>query len=447
MFKKIAIYVRVSTDEQRDRGHSMTAQLTGAKKRALDLYSENALIEIYDDGGYSAKNFDRPAIKRLISDITNNEIETVIFSSLDRISRNLMDLQYFLHHTETYGCSLECITQEVKYHTPEEKMFVLMQGIVAQYELDKVSQRTKAGLSGGLQKGFYIFSTPPYGYSLIDKRLIVNIDRAECVNQIYNLYVNKAWSVQQIQKHLQAFNPETESKWSYNKVYNILKNTAYIGYISYQDTKHYISPIILDQQLWENAQRKLIGGEFTRKGQSKHTYLFKNKIICNACKKPLTGQSTVKKTKTYLYYFCNNKNCSCYRKRILEQKIQEPLLEELVKLSLNFVKQAKQNILKKLQIDTTCKKLDKDIKLRHERLLKVNLMYLEKELAEKEFQDLKRRLHVEIQYFEQEKQLQLDLVNDSVEFINLTVEDKHHFINKHLAPKKFCLLSKSFVQD
>lgn len=111
------------------------------------------------------------------------------------------------------------------------------------------------------------------------------------------------------------------------------------------------------------------------------------------------------------------------------------------------MKQAKQNILKKLQIDTTCKRIEKEIKTRNERLLKVNLMYWENELPEKEFQDLKRRLNVEIQYFENEKQLQLDLVNESVEFKNLTIEEKHHFINKHLPTKYFCLTSKSFVKD
>lgn len=45
-------------------------------------------FEYYVDGGYSGKNLDRPAIKKLINDVMEHKIDTGIVFKLDRISRS-----------------------------------------------------------------------------------------------------------------------------------------------------------------------------------------------------------------------------------------------------------------------------------------------------------------------------------------------------------------------
>ena len=72
MNNKVAIYVRVSTDEQRDNGYSLDSQLRMLKEYA-DKNNYN-IVGIYNDAGYSGKNLMRPEMQRLLKDIEDGKI-------------------------------------------------------------------------------------------------------------------------------------------------------------------------------------------------------------------------------------------------------------------------------------------------------------------------------------------------------------------------------------
>src|SRR5690625_930415 len=89
MAEKVGIYIRVSTEEQ-NLGYSLDAQESMikefAKKKGYEVY------DIYSDGGYSGKNFDRPEIQRLFNDVDNDKIDFILVWKVDRLSRNNTDV-------------------------------------------------------------------------------------------------------------------------------------------------------------------------------------------------------------------------------------------------------------------------------------------------------------------------------------------------------------------
>jgi site-specific DNA recombinase len=91
---EVALYVRVSTEEQRKEGFSLPAQ-----EEMLRKYCESKgykVYDVYNDGGYSGKDFNRPDMQRLLRDSRNNKFDIVLAIAVDRISRNNLDVLTFV---------------------------------------------------------------------------------------------------------------------------------------------------------------------------------------------------------------------------------------------------------------------------------------------------------------------------------------------------------------
>ena len=98
----VGIYVRVSTEEQKDSGCSIEAQLREirnyCKQRNLTIVKE------YNDAGYSAKDLKRPEMERMIDDIKNKRINLVVAVKVDRLTREGYDGQWFLNFCKENYC-------------------------------------------------------------------------------------------------------------------------------------------------------------------------------------------------------------------------------------------------------------------------------------------------------------------------------------------------------
>ncbi|WP_010093949.1 recombinase family protein, partial [Ornithinibacillus scapharcae] len=82
----IAIYVRVSTEEQSKKGYSLRNQIEECKKKA----NTNQTLEYIDDG-YSGEFLERPGLTKLRQDVKEGHISKVICYDPDRLSRKLMN--------------------------------------------------------------------------------------------------------------------------------------------------------------------------------------------------------------------------------------------------------------------------------------------------------------------------------------------------------------------
>jgi site-specific DNA recombinase len=111
---RCAVYTRKSTDE----GLDMEFNLLDAQREACEAYivSQRAegwlLVENrYDDGGVSGGTLERPALKRLLTDVEAGKIDIVLVYKIDRLSRSMLDFLKLVETFERHGVTFVSITQ------------------------------------------------------------------------------------------------------------------------------------------------------------------------------------------------------------------------------------------------------------------------------------------------------------------------------------------------
>lgn len=423
----LAIYIRVSTDEQKDRGHSIKQQTHLALEYIKN--NENTIdYQIYDDAGFSAKTMDRPAMKQLLIDITSGIIDKVIFSAVDRISRNVNNTLYFIEHCAVNNVELVCTTTSVSTATPEDRMLLTMQALFAQLENEKISQRTKAGLLGGLQKGLYsVGGKVPFGYMRIGQSLAVNIYEAESVRHIFQSYAYQDFSVRSLAQHFKnAPVLPNGKKIPSHAISKMLTNTIYIGKIIRSNDAFDVAPPIISEELFSLVQQKL---EKSTHIYTDNPYLFKNKLFCTECKTRMICVSTYKKNKRYLYYMCNIKTCCCYKKRINQEIVFEQLYDQLNKTLqkkswLNAADQLKNNML-----HNKIKSIHRAISQHENKSKRALDLFVHEAIEDHEFYTIKNEALKNIQFLQREiETLSKQLLIPAVSLRELKLEQLKTFI-------------------
>ncbi len=145
---KVAIYVRVSTNEQ----------TTENQVRELIEWADRAgheVVTIYDDNGVSgAKGREyRKEFDKLLKGAVRREFDLVAAWSVDRLGRSLQDLIGFLQELHGAGVDLYLHQQALDTTTPSGRAMFQMMGVFAEFERSMISERVKAGLARTKAKG------------------------------------------------------------------------------------------------------------------------------------------------------------------------------------------------------------------------------------------------------------------------------------------------------
>ena len=112
---RCAIYTRKSTDEGLEQEfNSLDAQRESAELyiRSQQELGWTCLPDRYDDGGYSGGNMERPALKRLMTDIEAGKLDCIVVYKVDRLSRSLMDFARLMETFERKKISFVSVTQQ-----------------------------------------------------------------------------------------------------------------------------------------------------------------------------------------------------------------------------------------------------------------------------------------------------------------------------------------------
>ena len=86
----VAIYARVSTEQQAEKGYSISTQIEACQKKAMELGADT--IKVYKDDGYSGAYLERPALDSLRDALAAGLHDTVIVYDTDRLARDTMVL-------------------------------------------------------------------------------------------------------------------------------------------------------------------------------------------------------------------------------------------------------------------------------------------------------------------------------------------------------------------
>lgn len=226
--RKIAAYIRVSTEEQ-TKGFSLDVQREKLIQYCKFKDWEN--IKWYADEGFTGGNMKRPALKRMLNAIKRNEISTVVTYKADRLSRRLRDMLIIIEDIlETRDVAFISATEDFDSSSPTGKAFLQLLGTMSELEINNIKTRTLSGRKKKASIGGFACGEPPYGYISVNKGLVIDEARAEIVRKMYNMR-KSGISINMITKELNRLKipGPRAAKWWPSSVRYILKNQIYRG--------------------------------------------------------------------------------------------------------------------------------------------------------------------------------------------------------------------------
>ncbi len=148
---RVALYLRVSTDEQ-------TISNQRRELRAVAKHRGWSIVETFSDEGISgAKGRDkRPGFDKLLRGATSRQFDLVAAWSVDRLGRSLSDLIAFLSELHAVGVDLYLHKQGLDTSTPAGRAMFQMMGVFSEFELAMIRERTKAGMARARAAGKHI---------------------------------------------------------------------------------------------------------------------------------------------------------------------------------------------------------------------------------------------------------------------------------------------------
>jgi site-specific DNA recombinase len=239
---QVAMYARVSSQQQQRDGtiQSQVALVkTYIQQQGWTLLAEHEYI----DDGFSGARLDRPALDRLRDGAQRGEFEAVVMLSPDRLARHYAHQWFLIEELQKWQ------VQGIFLHnpfgdTPQGKLLVQMQGMMAEYERAQISERTRRGRLEKARRGEYIpWAFRCYGYRYLAKRhdqspqVVIEESEAQVVRQMFGWLIEDQLSSRQITKQLNERGIPTptgqNAVWTQSTVHGILTNEVYAGQARY----------------------------------------------------------------------------------------------------------------------------------------------------------------------------------------------------------------------
>ena len=138
--------------------------------------------KLYDDGGFTGGNLDRPAFKQLMNDIEAGEIDCVDVYKVDRLSRSLLGFARAMETFDANGVSFVSVTQQ--FNTTHSMSRLTLNNLLsfAQFERDIIGERIRDKIAAQRQNGLWCGGQPVLGYDVdrseTSPKLVVNADEA-----------------------------------------------------------------------------------------------------------------------------------------------------------------------------------------------------------------------------------------------------------------------------
>lgn len=341
------LYCRLSKDDELvGDSNSIVHQKEMLAKYAKEHGFTNT--EFYVDDGYSGTNFNRPDFQRMMSDVEEGKIRTVIVKDMSRFGRDYIMVGYY---TEIYfgNCNVRfiAVNDGVDSNVQTENDLTPFKNVFNEWYAKDTSKKIRAVFKAKGNSGKHLSTNPPFGYikDPNDKeKWIIDEEAAETVKRIFQMFVD-GMRMPEIARKLteekvetpQLYNLHRGRKihrlsefpeiWSVASVKGILDQLAYAGHtVNFQTTKKSFKnkkQVRLPKDQWvicENTQEPIIDGKTFETVQqmrkTKRAYtkfnepnMFSGLLYCADCGNRLTIQRVAK------HRNMDNFTCATYRKK------------------------------------------------------------------------------------------------------------------------------------
>jgi site-specific DNA recombinase len=395
-----AIYARVSSDRQKEQ------QTIGSQTARLREYAqEHGYVVppqwVFEDEGYSGATLVRPGLEHLRDLVAEGQVETVLIYAPDRLSRRYAYQVLLLEEFNQAGVQTVFL-KGAGGDTPEDRLVVQFQGMIAEYERAQIAERSRRGKRYRAKQGcINVLSGAPYGYRYVRKSesadALYQVQEAEAVvvREIFAHYTQELWSIGAITRDLNQRQVPTrfgKRPWERSTVWAMLRNPAYAGRASFGKTKtaarqritrplrakggfsprcstraerpaaDWIEipvPALVSSDTFALAQERLQQNQRLSARRTKEPTLLQGLLVCSQCGYGLYRTSTKTTRRQVIYYRClgsdayrhlRGPRCTC---RPIRQDYLDPLIwEEVVRL-LKQPELVRQEIERRLQESRT----------------------------------------------------------------------------------------------
>ncbi len=344
---RIAIYARVSSDQQAQHD-TIASQLAAVQAFAT---AQGVRIDpdlIFADNGISGTTLARPKLDALRDKAAAAEIEQILILNPDRLARKYTHQLMLVEEFKKLGVTITFVNRQIAT-SPEDQLLLQMQGVIAEYEREKIVERHRRGKLHKAQQGkVCVLSGAPYGYVYIsatdteEARYEIHEREAAVVQRVFQLLVNEQQSIGAIARRLTAEQIPTRrdvGRWERSVVWAMLRNPAYTGQAAYRKTevverkrptkqardhsfypKHVHSstrdrpredwirspvPALISEAVFERAHERLEANKrFSPRNNKRYEYLLSGLVRCQQCGYALYGKPASNSKYKRLYYRC-----------------------------------------------------------------------------------------------------------------------------------------------
>lgn len=371
---KVAAYIRLSKeDEKEGESESVSNQRDLIKKYATQ--NNLGTCDFFIDDGYSGGNFERPNFKRMIEEIEQGNITTVITKDTSRLGRDFIEtshymFRYFPEHNIRYIAILENFDT---FNPNGVEDMIPFQTIINDWYLKDTSKKIKSVRHNKMKQGLYMGSTVPYGYKRSEEnncKFVIDEYSSQIVKRIFKMRLDgirptmiartltdEKISPPSIYSGKNTKKRFTSYLWNLSSVNCILTNQIYIGNlvqrkfdkVNYKSKKkvklkpddwiiaeNCVEPIISKEDFYDVQKMIASNNKISHKG---YNYLLKGLVVCGDCGATMTVRRRVnkrklKEDKEEIYYCCSNN--IRFRHGICSlHYFQEPKLNDIV---INYLK-------------------------------------------------------------------------------------------------------------
>jgi site-specific DNA recombinase len=346
---RCAIYTRKSSEE----GLAQDFNSLDAQREACEAYIASqkhegwtALPELYDDGGFSGATMERPAFKRMLSDVSAGGIDVVVVYKVDRLTRSLSDFAKIVEVFDKRQVSFVSVTQQFNTTSSMGRLTLNILLSFAQFEREVTGERIRDKIAASKKKGLWMGGLPSLGYDVKDRKLIVNAAEAKTVRHVFRRYTELK-SVRALKADLDAQEivskvrraadgtPYGAKPLARGALYLMLQNRIYRGEIVHKDKSYPGNhEAIIDEGLWSQVQSILRENRTDRiLGTTEREASLLSGLLFDARGERLTPTFSTKNGVRYRYYVSRSLMTGTAKDQ--GQRIPALELEALVKRRLH----------------------------------------------------------------------------------------------------------------
>jgi site-specific DNA recombinase len=305
---KVALYARVSSDDQADR-ETIKDQILYYEKW-IDLHGHTDGGRFLDDGVTGTLPMpDRPGGSKLLEAIKRGEVSCVAFKNVKRLGRKTRVVLDFIDTCDQAGATITSITEPFSTADPIGRFIVTILASISELDRENILEQTRAGMRRRAREGGFLGGKAAYAYAIEGRRhqarLILDesesgagCTKTELVQRIYEDLADGS-SCDAIATRLNAQGVPSWSggQWSASALSRMVKNPVYRGQHRHGDAiegsilpvSYSPAPRIVSDALWERAQAQIEKNRRLSGRAANRLYLLRGLLWCGQCGHAYTG--------------------------------------------------------------------------------------------------------------------------------------------------------------